>query len=596
MNFTCLKPAFTNFVNLSGNQNSQPGYHPGSNKSSNQQKHEKSMHMKKTVFTLLLNTCLVLTAFAQASYKKLPDHKPDELIVQLAKGADINTVIAKLNRQPFTLESVRLIKPVLSDWRIFKLGFDESQVNPVDLMLTCQQMGEIQTVDLNYIANDRGVEPNDPDWYQQGDMTLIHAPDAWMASTGGVTHRGDTVVVAVLEKGVLLTHPDLAPNRFWNWHEIPHDGIDNDNNGYIDDFGGWNPATLSDDTGDNGFHGTGVYGIIGAVGNNSLGVSGVNWNVKMLNVCGASALEDIISGCRYVYDMRRLYNQTNGAKGAFVVATNYSFGFDNYFPTDMPGFGIWCTLFDSLGMEGVLSIGATANHNVNVDVDGDMPTSCGSEYLITVTNISQIGQRDPSSGYGIKSIDLGAPGTGTYTTTSLNSNTPSYGILGGTSAATPHVSGSVALLYTLGCDAFTSDAVSNPAGCARRMRDVILNNTTPNASLDSITFTGGQLDLSRAVAGITELCDGAVGKLDFLSVKNYETTGDVVVYFQTPVFLPYKFRVFNMLGQQLFSKDITPDQFSENSITVNTKFWPRGVYVFSLSRGNAIVSIKFPKI
>jgi subtilisin family serine protease len=115
--------------------------------------------------------------------------------------------------------------------------------------------------------------------------------------------------------------------------------------------------------------------------------------------------------------------------------------------------------------------------------------------------------------------------------------------IGGTSAATPHVTGAVALLYSMGCESFTSDAVSNPVACARRIRDVILNNTAPNPTLKDITTTGGNLDLKLALGGITELCEGKVGPLSFLKVRNYQDNNIVRLYYQTPLFFAYNFRV-----------------------------------------------------
>jgi len=456
-------------------------------------------------------------------------------------------------------------------------------------------MGEVQFAEWNHLVEYRGVEPNDPDWYLQPEMNLINAPEAWATSTGGVTINGDTIVVAVLEKGALLTHPDLAPNRFWNRREIRNDGIDNDGNGYVDDFGGWNPTTGKDDTGNNGNHGTVVFGIIGAVGNNNVGVAGVNWHVKMLNISGVEDVVNIIEAYRYVYDIRRLYNESNGAKGAFIVASNASFGYNNAFPTGNQNYTKWCTLYDSLGAVGVLNIGATTNSNTDVDTYGDMPTSCPSEFLVAVTDINQLGVRVPS-GYGEVSIDLGAPGSSTYSTNTTVSGQPGYGQINGTSAATPHVTGAVALLYSLGCEAFTSDAITDPPACARRVRDAILNNTEPNPSLEGITVTGGHLDLKNAIEGITEICQSVVGPLDILQVRTLQSGDELRLFYQTPIFLPYQFRVFNMLGQLMYEEELNPKQFYENYVKFDSSNLPQGVYVLSISRGNAVVSVKFPKI
>lgn len=552
--------------------------------------------MKNLLSILLLHLLLSPALFSQSlSSQTAAERRPGEMVVQLAKNTRPEVFIANLNRFFGSENGVYLKRNIAPEWDLFLIGFDENTGNAPLLAEYADQMTEVVFAQLNFIAQERGVIPNDTDWLQQADMNLIKAPEAWATSTGGLTLKGDTIVVAVLEKGMLFSHPDLAPNRWWNWAEIPNDNIDNDGNGFVDDRGGWNPSDGADNTGNQGFHGTAVCGIIGAVGNNNMGVAGINWNVKMMNLSGVETVADILEAYFYVYNMRRRYNQTNGAEGAFVVATNASFGFDNTFPNSMPDFKEWCSFYDSLGRVGVLNVGATTNANTDVDMYGDMPTACGSEYLVTVNQVNSLGAR-VSSGFGKVSIDLAAPGTGTYSTSNVGNNTPGYNSFTGTSAATPHVTGAVGLLYSLGCEGFTEDAISDPGACALRVRDAILNNTEPTAALKDITVTGGYLNLERAINGVTELCNGAVGPLDIITVQTLVQGNEVRLFYQTPTTLPYKFRVFNMLGQQLHEEELYPKQFYENYVRYDFTHLPRAVYVLSISRGNAIVSVKFPKI
>ncbi|MFN0036491.1 MAG: S8 family peptidase [Saprospiraceae bacterium] len=547
----------------------------------------------KAGLTLLL-ICHAVGAFSQTA---APERRLGEILIQLEPGATLQTALSELNRNKDAAFSLK--KNVAKDWGMFLLQFDESQENSEQLLAIARRAPSVHSAQWNHKVQERSLEPNDTEWWRQGGMTLINAPEVWETSTGGLTLNGDTIVVAVLEKGALLTHPDLAPNRYWNWHETPDNGLDDDGNGFVDDFGGWNPQTQADDTGNNNFHGTAVHGIIGAKGNNEQGVTGVNWNVKLMNISGMDFESEIIQGYQYAGNMRRIYNQTNGAKGAFVVATNASFGFDEEKAIDHP---LWCAVYDSLGKLGVLSVGATANDPVDVEVVGDMPTTCPSEYLISVTNITKSGAIDPDAGYGNISIDLGAPGTDTYSTFNSGgqgNDIPSYSTINGCSAAAPHVTGGIALLYSLGCEPFTSDAITDPATCARRVRDVILNNTEPNTTLAGITTTGGHLDLGNALAGVREICDGAVvGPLELVEVRLAQGGSSLRVYYQTPNFQPYTFRVFNMLGQQLYEKQFTPLQFSESytDFDFDMTYQPRGVYVVSIGRGDVIKSRKFPKI
>ncbi len=524
-----------------------------------------------------------------------PERRPGELIIQLEPGAKLQTALSELNRSGAGVFSLQ--KNLATDWNIYLLHVNANLDNEAQMLAIARRAPSIHSAQWNHKVQDRSLEPDDTDWWRQGDMSLIKAPDVWETSTGGLTPQGDTIVVAVLEKGALLTHPDLAPNRFWNWQDTPGNGIDDDANGYVDDFGGWNPQSGADDLGTKGSHGTAVCGIIGARGNNQLGVTGVNWTVKLMNISGMDYESEIIQGYEYVGNMRRIYNQTNGAKGAFVVATNASFGFDFEFAADHP---IWCAVYDSLGKVGVLNVGATINQNVDVDVKGDMPTTCPSEYLIGVTNINKSGTKDPGAGYGSISIDLGAPGTDTYTTYNSGgpgNDQPSYNTIGGCSAAAPHVAGGIALLYSLDCASFTSDAISNPINCARRVRDVLLNNVEPNTTLAGKTTTGGHLNLSKSLEGVRKLCQGAaVGPLAIIEVRTEQSGTRLRVFYQTPNFQPYHFKIFNMLGQQLYEREITPQQFSENYIDYDTSNLPKAVYVISIGRGNAIISRKFLKI
>jgi subtilisin family serine protease len=532
---------------------------------------------------ILLLSIYSLTVSAQACYFAGPVEVPGEFLIQYR--GDIKGFCARHN--------FRFIRTVASGWQMYLLGFDTRRMTETEAMALARREEGTIAVQLNHRIPDRTVEPNDPSWSQQGDMELIKAPEAWEASTGGLTPNGDTIVVAVLEKGILFTHPDLAPNRWYNRGEIAGNGIDDDQNGYIDDFGGWNPRFLNDNTGTNGTHGTGVAGIVGAKGNNNLGVTGVNWNVKIMGLFNVEFEDEILEAYHYVDTMRQIYNATNGQRGAFVVSTNASFGLNNAFAADHP---LWCAAYDSLGQRGIVSVGATSNQDTNVDQMGDMPTTCTSEFLITVNNINQQGVKMPATGYGAVSIDLGAPGHDTYTTSNNGTNNPGYNKLGGTSAATPHVTGAVGLLYSFDCATFTSDALTAPATCARRVRDAILLNTEPNSTLQGITVTGGHLSLSKALDAVRDLCDGVVGTLDVLEVRTRMDGTQWEIFYQTPDFGTYQFRVFNMLGQIIYEEELQPDQFSANRVEFDAKNLPSGVYVATIGRGKKVVSRKFPKI
>ncbi len=333
------------------------------------------------------------------------------------------------------------------------------------------------------------------------DMDMIKA---WGITTGGLTFSGDTIVVAVLDDGINNIHPDMKANMWVNHNEIPNNGIDDDNNGYVDDYYGWNVKTNNDNINSDGSHGTPVAGIIGAVGNNNEGVSGVNWNIKLLAIDYGEASEArALASYGYVYKMRQLWNETQGQKGAFITVTNASWGADELFADEAQ---LWCRMYDALGSIGVLNVAATSNSNVDVDEVGDMPSTCDSEFLIIVTNVNRQDIRHEGGGgsaFGKKSVDLGAFGHQTYTVTRS-----SYGAFGGTSGATPHVAGLAALMYSAPCAVFDSVIYAEPQLAALLVKDMLLLGTEANPTLEQITTTGGRVNAFNALSNLMLLCEG----------------------------------------------------------------------------------------
>lgn len=259
------------------------------------------------------------------------------------------------------------------------------------------------------------ASPNDPLVSQQWYFNNINALKAWDQTTGGITFNKDTLVLAAIDHGFLTTHEDLK-NRIWKNHaEIGGNGKDDDNNGYIDDVNGLslrykNEKHSIDNTTDGlSNHGTSVAGIMCGESNNKTGISGMMWNSKlMLTTFSANGnIADLIEMFNYVLDQRIRYNQSNGKQGALVVAINYSGGISFAKAADYP---IWCGMYDKMGAAGIINCGATTNKYVDVDDEGDMPSTCPSEFLIAVTNTDRNNSRVYNAGFGLKNIDLGSPG------------------------------------------------------------------------------------------------------------------------------------------------------------------------------------------
>ena len=210
-------------------------------------------------------------------------------------------------------------------------------------------------------------------------------------------------------------------------------------------------------------------------------------------VCGSTSYESVaVEAYAYVLEMRALYNETNGAKGAFVVATNSSFGVDYGDPEDYP---IWCSMYDELGNVGILSCAAGPNMNVNVDVVGDIPSTCPGNFLIGITNTTSTDVKNSGAGYGIENIDIGAPGTSIFST--LPDNT--YGNLTGTSMATPQVSGTIALMYAAMPEAMMQVCKSDPANFCLSVRQSLFDGADHLASLNGLVAEARRLNAYGAI-------------------------------------------------------------------------------------------------
>jgi subtilisin family serine protease len=317
------------------------------------------------------------------------------------------------------------------------------------------------------------VIPNDPsfavEWglhntgqYAGTPGNDIGAAGAWQFTTGS-----RSVVVAVIDSGIDLTHPDLVANLWANPGEIAGDGIDNDSNGFVDDVHGWdfvdNDAVPQDGYG----HGTHVAGIIGAVGNNGVGVSGVNWQVSLMALRiqddrGAGSTSAMLAALRYATMMRRDH-------GIMIVASNNSW--------DAPaGYsGVVEQAIREHGEAGITFVAAAGNKATNMDVTPQYPGSYDLSNVITVASLTPQGGLAASSNYGAMSVDVAAPGTVIQSTYKNGT----YATLSGTSMAAPHVTGLAALL-----------AAAKPGITVAEIRGAILGTATPLAALAGKVATG----------------------------------------------------------------------------------------------------------
>ena len=487
--------------------------------------------MKKNVFLILFFWSILISAKAQNK-----EHIKGEFIVKTTEN--YLKKFLKSNSTHFQIK-----KTISKEIGIYLISTNSI----LDEQVLLNQLHEnplIEIAQFNHKVQMRSTIPNDPNysnqWHYDNDGTNggsigadLDMDLAWDKAVGGNTPLGDTIVICVIDDGIDTNHLDFTSNIWINHQEIPNNGIDDDNNGYIDDYRGWNISSNSDSIFGGG-HGTPVSGVIGAKGNNNEGIAGINWNVKLMIVKNDFNTDEaaVLEAYNYPLVMRKLYNQSNGAKGAFIVATNSSWGINYGNPDDSP---LWCAMYDSLGKYGIISCGATANLNIDVELQNDMPTGCKSDFLISVTSLNNADIKVTSAAYGSKSIDLGAYGENIYTTLFGNS----YGSSSGTSIATPMVAGSIGLLYALNCGNFAQISKDNPEKAALLVKNAILSSVVLNASLMGKTLTNGRLNVNNAVNYAVNNCDNDVclapyslfstSVSDTTAMLHWNTSNDTIV-------------------------------------------------------------------
>lgn len=339
------------------------------------------------------------------------------------------------------------------------------------LIAKYQQSGLVEFAEPDYLVYADATTPNDPKYldgtlwglnnYGQNGGTAhadIAAPEAWDVLTSA-----SNIVVAVLDSGIRATHEDLASNMWVN----PYDG------GH-----GFNAFTgTNDPSDDGGSHGTMVAGILGAVGNNGKGVTGVAWRVQMM-ACkclnnGTGSDSTVIACIDYA--------RTNGAK-----IINASF--------DSPAASLALSNAIVAARDaGIIMVASAGNNGYNVEVTPSYPTCYGIDNIVSVTATTRNDILWSLSNYGATHVDLAAPGDQLYTTYAASDSYyyPPSGLginIAGTSFAAPCVSGALALMLT-----------KYPTENYQQIIQRLLNATDPLPSLAGKCVTGGRLNLKKAL-------------------------------------------------------------------------------------------------
>lgn len=402
------------------------------------------------------------------------EYRPGELLVRFEPG----TTAAEIQAIAQTYHAINIENltsdpdPTAPQWQL--LSFAEN-TDVLQVREAIAKDSGVAGFELNYAVS---ISTADPQYAQLWAMNNtgqtggrvdadIDAQEAWQTQTGS-----RSVVVAVVDTGIDYRHPDLAPNIWRNSGEVAGDGVDNDRNGFVDDVYGYDFINNDGDPMDDHGHGTHVSGTIGAVGNNNIGVVGVNHAVSLM---GLKFLGANNSG--WAADAMRAVNYAV-RMGADVI--NASFGGEGYSQAMM----------DSLNRAnnaGVLFVAAAGNSRSNNDVVPAYPTNYDAPNVISVAATDHADRLASFSNYGRTTVDLGAPGVGIISTLPGNR----YGSFNGTSMAAPHVAGAAALLLA-----------QNSSLTPTQLKDILMRSTDSVASLQNLTVTGGRLNVNRALQSI----------------------------------------------------------------------------------------------
>lgn len=390
----------------------------------------------------------------------------NELLVKIRPECSDETIRALHKRHGGTL--LRRLEHI--GWQYIHLP---ARVSVADGIAGYRQEADVLSVEPNYLCHS-SVLPDDPGLAQLWGLSKIQAPTAWNTTTGS-----NQVVVAVVDSGIDYNHEDLHANMWQNPALSAANGSDDDADGYVDDLYGINAITHTGDPLDDFGHGTHVAGIIGAVGNNGIGVVGVNWTVrlmalKFLAADGSGAMADAVTCYNYLIAMKQ--------RGVNIRAVNASWS----------GTGFSQSLEDAIdaaGNLGILTICAAGNDSVSIDAEPEYPAAFDSPNIISVAASAQDDSPAPFTNYGPTHVALAAPGVSILST--YNTSDSAYAVLSGTSMATPYVSGAVALL-----------AAANPGLSAAAIKTLLLNSVDKLPLWAGKVASGGRLNLAKAVQSL----------------------------------------------------------------------------------------------
>lgn len=424
---------------------------------------------------------------AQKLESELPEHRPGELLVGLQPGASFApTQFDSLGGE--VLHRFRFPQASMApEGEMLHLKLPEG-VTTAEAMLALQNDPQVAYATPNHVFDaqecleGKSVSPNDLDKNLWG-MNAIHAPEAW-----ATTHGSKNTVIAVFDSGIDTEHPDLKANLWTNTKEIPGNGKDDDGNGYVDDVHGIDPYQMNGDVADKFRHGTHTAGTIAAVGNNGTGVTGVNWDARILAIKifdknGKTDAAAIAKGMEY-------------AARAGARITSHSWGNKVFNPA----------MLEAFQKSSALHICAAGNKGEDNDRAPIFPASFELDNVVSVANTDRKDVRASRSNYGFQTVDLAAPGTDILSTVPGGK----YEVMSGTSMACPHVSGAAGLV-----------ASAFPNASSQEIKNRLIYSTDKIDGLKSLVASGGRLNAASALDNDT-IAPGAIASL---SIKKADARG-----------------------------------------------------------------------